>query len=962
MKFSHSLQFNAVPEWSSKYIAYSHLKKLIYSLQKEKLYSKNNNILNDTEQTPLLSDNTDPYVARFIQALDVELKKIDKFYISQETGVLANYNELNDDVNEFKSNLQNNRLPSLSDAVPTSSRTNNKGKGEMGNRSRNNARRRKGSNINRLSAGRKNSMPDLPQITRIATTTSELQGIAGTGNGPFTDIDTNLVNDDYDDDDDDDESINSGLAMSIESAPAIRDNNDLDMVDDVDINSNNIIATQKSRNSLNTWGSISQSKDHVPNYLITPFLQHKVTLKKRLVAMYTQLSELKEFIELNQTGFSKICKKFDKSLNTKIKNEYLKTIVKRSHVFKPETIENVKSLINEIIIVYAKLSKETYPAAFNWGGSISNNNSDLYLNVDDAELERNSTQLNREELVDYEAAEKELSSHLRDHVVWERNTVWKDLMNLERKSQNVKTSHVNNIRTRNNSLVGSAGAQPSVIEFDTTGNYINVETIADLSKLSVKQVFLMVLDVTALWKFLFITSIFLSFVYVYSPFDDVLQRNCFAILIYASFLWATETLPLFVTSLLIPLLIVVFPVLKDQQTLKPLTAIQSSQFILSTMWSSVIMLLLGGFTLAAALSKYNIAKVLSTYILSSAGTNPQVILITNMFVAAFVSMWVSNVAAPVLCYSIIQPLLRTLPRNCDYSKSLILGIALASNIGGMSSPISSPQNIFSFALMSPPPSWIEWFIISIPICIISILLIWVLLLLTFKTDSKDIKILQFHPLRDPFTITQWFVSITSIATILLWCLSNKLSDRFGDMGIISIIPIALLFGTGLLSSDDFNNFMWTIVILAMGGTTLGKAVSNCGLLSTIAHIIKEEVEGQPLFLIVLLFGIGVLVMATFVSHTVAAMILVPLMGEIGANLPGDDHSRLLIMITTLLCSCAMGLPTSGLPNVTAISMIDEVGDRYLTVGNFITRGVPASLIAYALVVTVGYSILRLLDF
>lgn len=28
MKFSHSLQFNAVPDWSNKYIAYSNLKKL----------------------------------------------------------------------------------------------------------------------------------------------------------------------------------------------------------------------------------------------------------------------------------------------------------------------------------------------------------------------------------------------------------------------------------------------------------------------------------------------------------------------------------------------------------------------------------------------------------------------------------------------------------------------------------------------------------------------------------------------------------------------------------------------------------------------------------------------------------------------------------------------------------------------------------------------------------------------
>lgn len=945
MKFSHSLQFNAVPEWSSKYIAYSHLKKLIYSLQKEKLYANAGNFINnsDTEQTPLLNEaNSDPYIKSFIQALDIELKKIDKFFISQETGVIANYDELKDDVKEFKLNLINNRLPSLSDAVPR----------------RRHSRLKK----DKFRNTKNKNLPLLNHVNSLPTDTnnnnsSSTNVIVNDSIGVSTNINRHgneLYDDEDDEDDDDDESINSGIAMSIESAPAITNNDDLDLIDNIDVNNNNIIATKKSKNSLNTWGSIALSRDHQQNYLITPFLQHKVTLKKRLVAMFTQLSELKEFIELNQTGFSKICKKFDKSLNTKIKPIYLDSIIVNSHVFKPETVTRIKNVLNETIITYAKLSKETNSADL-WNDD--DNNSD--------NIEGNNTEGNNESLIDYDAAEKELSTHLRDHVVWERNTVWKDLMNLERKSQNVKTTPVNNLRTRKKSLVSPLGRKPSIIEFrefNGDGNFYKVETLSDLTKLSIKDFVTIILNSASLLKLILITLVFLLLLFVYSPFQDLLQKNCFAILIYASLLWATETLPLFVTSLLIPLLIVVLPVLKDQELLKPLTPLQSSQFILSTMWSSVIMLLLGGFTLAAALSKYNIAKVLSTYILSYAGTNPQVILLTNMFVAAFVSMWVSNVAAPVLCYSIIQPLLRTLPRNCDYSKSLILGIALASNIGGMSSPIASPQNIFSFSLMSPPPSWIEWFIISTPVCVISIVLIWILLLLTFKTDSKDVKILQFHPIRDPFTLTQWFVSITSISTILLWCLSNKLTDKFGDMGIISIIPIVLLFGTGLLSSDDFNNFMWTIVILAMGGTTLGKAVSNSGLLSTIAHLIKAKVEGQSLFLIVLLFGFCVLVMATFVSHTVAAMILVPLMSEIGSNLPGDDHSRLLVFITVLLCSCAMGLPTSGLPNVTAISMIDEVGDRYLTVGNFITRGVPASFIAYFLVVTVGYGILRLLDF
>jgi phosphate transporter len=72
------------------------------------------------------------------------------------------------------------------------------------------------------------------------------------------------------------------------------------------------------------------------------------------------------------------------------------------------------------------------------------------------------------------------------------------------------------------------------------------------------------------------------------------------------------------------------------------------------MWTPVIMLLLGGFTIAAALSKYNIAKMMATFVLSKAGTKPRTVLLTNMFVAMFASMWISNVAAPVLCFSIIQ--------------------------------------------------------------------------------------------------------------------------------------------------------------------------------------------------------------------------------------------------------------------------------------------------------------------
>jgi di/tricarboxylate transporter len=116
-----------------------------------------------------------------------------------------------------------------------------------------------------------------------------------------------------------------------------------------------------------------------------------------------------------------------------------------------------------------------------------------------------------------------------------------------------------------------------------------------------------------------------------------------------------QVIPLFVTSLLIPFLCVILQVVRtDDKPHKRLDAKDAAKYVFAAMWTPVIMLLLGGFTVAAALSKYDIAKRIAVFVLSKAGTRPRTVLLTNMFVAAFASMWISNVAAPVLCLSLIQ--------------------------------------------------------------------------------------------------------------------------------------------------------------------------------------------------------------------------------------------------------------------------------------------------------------------
>lgn len=247
------------------------------------------------------------------------------------------------------------------------------------------------------------------------------------------------------------------------------------------------------------------------------------------------------------------------------------------------------------------------------------------------------------------------------------------------------------------------------------------------------------------------------------------------------------------------------------------------------------------------------------------------------------------------------------------SKALLLGIALASNIGGAASPIASPQNLIALQNMSPAPGWAIWFFIALPVCIISILMIWVLLLVTFK-PGRNTTIVPIRPMKDKFTGIQWFISLVTLLTIALWCVSHQLEPIFGDMGVVAIIPIVLFFGTGILTKEDFNNFLWTIIILAAGGLALGKAVNSSGLLHSIAQAITTRVEHLSLYGVLVVFAALIGVVATFISHTVAALIVLPLVQQVGQSM-SEPHPNLLVMGSVLMASAAMGLPTSGFPNM-----------------------------------------------
>ncbi|KAH6640010.1 SPX domain-containing protein [Truncatella angustata] len=839
MKFSHSIQFNAVPDWSNHYVGYSNLKKLIFNLEK----TLHQTGTGDAESRPLLQ-NEDPESV-FARALDVELEKITSFYQIKEKEILDEVETLLRDIGSYEENGENGF-----DAAP---------KPPSGPSA---------DHVRQVASGRG---------ARSASARSTEDGVEDSDSG-----------------DDDDET--SALTKKPRSASRRKTVPNV-MLASTDMSASTEFPRSARRASLAAYDDYAE---------IGSKFSSGIMIKKRIIALYVQLCELKSYVQLNQTGFRKVLKKFDKIIDRNLRPKYMSNVVEPAYPFTRDTLERLDENIGEVESAYAAIVTEG----------------------------------------DLELAKKDLRSHLREHVVWERNTVWRDLIGIERRAEAASLGR------------GLLGAQNDGMKTRLQGDDLPVPPTKEIETPLGRLTCPTWVFGGPMIKLLVIIAIFIVLLVV--PIMTLPeQQNCLAMLVFVSLLWATEAIPLFVTSLIIPFLCVVLNVVRaDEAPNQRLDSKAAAAYIFSAMWTPVIMLLLGGFTVAGALSKAKIDKRIATFVLSKAGTKPRTVLVANMFVAAFASMLVSNVAAPVLCFSIIEPMLRNLPSDSNMSKAVIMGIALASNVGGMLSPIASPQNVVAFGFMEPAPTWGQWFFVAIPVGILSILCIWVLLLVTFK-PGRGTTIVPIRTMKEDFTIGQWFVSIVCLATIGLWCASHQLEFAFGDMGVIAIIPIVIFFGIGILTKEDFNNFPWTIIILAAGGLSLGKAVKSSGLLHTVAEGISSEVNGMSLYGVLLIFSVLTGIVATFISHTVAALIILPLVASIGKDME-EPHPNLLVMSAALMCSAAMALPTSGFPNMTAIMKEDATGQRYLTVKHFITRGFPSTVITLVIVVTVGYGAMRVI--
>ncbi len=401
-----------------------------------------------------------------------------------------------------------------------------------------------------------------------------------------------------------------------------------------------------------------------------------------------------------------------------------------------------------------------------------------------------------------------------------------------------------------------------------------------------------------------IISLLISSIVFFFPIPDLSEGGVITLFIFilASLLWISEAIPLYITSFVI----LIFEALLLPHFIK---GISYKEFFFP-FFSPVIVLFLGGFTISMGLHKFKLDKLLTLKVISYVKGRPKLLIFSFMTITGFLSMWMSNTAATALMVGVVIPVLEEI-KDYNYNISLLLAIAFGANIGGMATPVGTPPNAIAMGILSTRGidiPFLEWMKNALPISILLLLLTFIILPFLFPFSIKNVPLEKFihreeSEVTKKFSISKKVVIIISLVTVILWLLSEwiKVSST-----IIAILPIIVLFGSGILSVDDFNSLGWDILILMGGGLSLSRAIEVSGVSNWIVTTLGLNHVSE--IYVLLGFMAITIILTNFIANTTTAALILPLAVTVFKSPVAAGY------VVALSASISMLLPVSTPPN------------------------------------------------
>ena len=433
----------------------------------------------------------------------------------------------------------------------------------------------------------------------------------------------------------------------------------------------------------------------------------------------------------------------------------------------------------------------------------------------------------------------------------------------------------------------------------------------------------------ALRKRGFWVGVFLFFAIIFLPSPAGLTESAWLVAAVAILMvtwWATEAIPIPVTSLL-PLAL--FPILG-------VTSIDTAALPYA---NKNIYLFLGGFLIALSIERSGLHKRLALMMIKKIGSDGPKLIGGFMIVSALISMWVMNTSTTLMLLpiglAICSVVAKTVPNmsekdKSNFDKALLLSIAYAATIGGMSTLVGTAPNIAFASFMSENVgqeiSFAGWMKLGVPVSISMLALAWLILTkiiypVNFSTSQETRNMLsQMLNEMGPISKDEFKVGVVFFVAAGLW-MFRSLIDNYviglTDAGIAILVAISLFIipSSGrngeLLSWEQSSKLPWGLLLLFGGGLSLGVQINDTGL----GEWIGQGVSGLktvPLIILVMAIAALIIFLTEVTSNLATTNAFLPVF--LGVANGFEIAPVVLLVPVALAASCAFMLPVATPPN------------------------------------------------
>jgi sodium-dependent dicarboxylate transporter 2/3/5 len=270
----------------------------------------------------------------------------------------------------------------------------------------------------------------------------------------------------------------------------------------------------------------------------------------------------------------------------------------------------------------------------------------------------------------------------------------------------------------------------------------------------------------------------------------------------------------------------------------------------------------------------------------------------------------------------------------NFSLTIMLAIAYASNIGGIATIIGTPPNVAYVAYIQKKYEYsidfVNWMLICAPLSILLLLILYFVMVKwlfpnRIKSDDQTKKLIREEIIQlGPVSKAEKRVLIIFSATALLWItrdIINNLQPWFRlDDTIIAVMCAVALFicpsgtkdpsGDSILEWGDTSKMAWGILLLFGGGISLAGALEKAGLMQQMGQWLAQF-SGNG-FVLVLVVVTVTLFLSEVMSNVAQVIVFAPVVSSLADAI--HMNPLLLGIPMTLAASCAGMLPMGTPPN------------------------------------------------